>query len=81
MSSSSLLNSKQVAEWLNVSQRTVVYLAQAYIDAGGMDGGIPAIKVGRAWRFQRQDIETFLSRTTEATVSSAIPKTLSGLPR
>ena len=47
-----VLTLKQVAEWLQVSERTVLRM----ID----DGRIKAIKVGRQWRFRADDIEAYL---------------------
>lgn len=47
-------NAKQVAETLNLSRRTVTYLA-------GL-GDLPGFKVGRAWRFWRNEILEYLEQ-------------------
>jgi excisionase family DNA binding protein len=39
----------QVAEWLQLSEKTVYHLAQ--------QGVIPGFKVGGSWRFRRRDID------------------------
>jgi len=43
------LTVKQVAEYLNVNDRTIYKLAQ--------EGKIPCFKVAGTWRFWRKDIE------------------------
>jgi transposase-like protein len=50
------LASQEVARWLGVSTRTITYWAEQWRDSAGQEG-IPAFKLGRAWRFdpnQRQ---------------------------
>lgn len=48
-----LLTLKQVAEWLQVSDRTVLRM----ID----DGKLRGVKVGRQWRFDATEVENYLS--------------------
>jgi len=47
-----LLNVKQVAEFLQLKESTIYSWAQ--------DGKIPAIKIGRTWRFRRSDLDEWL---------------------
>ncbi len=54
MSSETLLNVKQVAEYLQLKESTIYSWAQ--------DGKIPAIKIGRTWRFRRSDLDSWLER-------------------
>jgi excisionase family DNA binding protein len=49
-----LMNVKEVAELLQVNVTTVYAWAQ--------DGRMPAIKLGRNWRFRRSDLEAWLTR-------------------
>jgi excisionase family DNA binding protein len=53
---------KQVALYLKVSQGKIYKLAQ--------DGVLPAIKVGRTWRFRRHLIEDFLNGSFSASIST-----------
>jgi excisionase family DNA binding protein len=53
-----LLDSKQVAEWLGVSERQVTKMATAR--------QIAAIKVGTVWRFRTEDIEAFIKQHRSA---------------
>lgn len=54
-----LLTPKTVQQLLNVDRSTVYRMAQ--------DGRLPAIKVGRQWRFPRAEIEKALSNHGAAT--------------
>lgn len=45
------LNSKEVAEMLDVSPDTVNELARKHV--------LPAFKLGRQWRFRKRDITSF----------------------
>ena len=49
-----ILNIKEVADFLRVPVSTVYKLAQ--------DGKVPAVKVGKHWRFLRRDLELLFSR-------------------
>ncbi len=48
------LTTEEVLEYLQVNQRTVYRLIKA--------GKIPAVRVGRQWRFRKRDIDTWLDR-------------------
>jgi excisionase family DNA binding protein len=54
MEQSVLLNVKQVAQYLQLKESTIYSWAQ--------DGKIPAIKIGRTWRFRRTDLDSWLER-------------------
>jgi excisionase family DNA binding protein len=54
MSQDALLNVKQVAEYLQLKESTIYSWAQ--------DGKVPAIKIGRTWRFRRSDLDMWLER-------------------
>mgnify|MGYP000898604502 FL=1 len=54
MSQDTLLNVKQVAEYLQLKESTIYSWAQ--------DGKVPAIKIGRTWRFRRSDLDMWLER-------------------
>jgi len=49
-----LMTVKQVADYLQLKESTIYAWAQ--------DGKIPAIKIGRTWRFRQADLDTWLSR-------------------
>jgi excisionase family DNA binding protein len=51
-----LLDTKQVAEWLNVKETTIRKWTHY--------GFIPHIKIGRCVRFQERDIEKWLQERT-----------------
>src|SRR5688572_10624626 len=65
------LTTEEVLEYLQVNLRTVYRLIKA--------GKIPAVRVGRQWRFRKRDIDTWLdtqrprggTRATPAPASSA----------
>ena len=50
----SFLTTSEVLEYLQVNQRTVYRLIKA--------GKIPAVRVGRQWRFRKRDIDAWLDR-------------------
>ena len=54
MTEEMLLNVKQVAQYLQLKESTIYSWAQ--------DGKIPAIKIGRTWRFRRADLDSWLER-------------------
>ncbi len=54
MSDNTLLNVKQVAQYLQLKESTIYSWAQ--------DGKIPAIKIGRTWRFRQADLDAWLER-------------------
>jgi len=49
-----IMTAREVAQYLRLDVTTIYRLAQA--------GGIPAVKVGRAWRFKRELIEEWFRR-------------------
>ncbi len=53
MNKATLLNVKQVAAHLQLKESTVYTWAQ--------EGKIPAIKIGRTWRFRRSDLDAWLA--------------------
>ena len=66
----SFLTTEEVLEYLQVNLRTVYRLIKA--------GKIPAIRVGRQWRFRKRDIDAWLdSQRTQsggnATATAAAP--------
>jgi excisionase family DNA binding protein len=53
------LSTEEVAHWLGISIRTVTALAAQWQESGGVQG-IPAFKIGRSWRFDRQKIQAYI---------------------
>ncbi len=51
------LTAKQVAKYLQVKPLTVYQWARKH--------KIPAIKIGRIWRFNKEDIDHFLKKDSE----------------
>lgn len=47
-----VLTIKQVAEYLQVAEKTIYTLTQ--------EGRLPAFKVGGQWRFKKEDIEKWI---------------------
>jgi excisionase family DNA binding protein len=74
----SFLTTQDVARWLGSSQRTVTDLVQRWHDTGGQEG-IPGFKVGRAWRFDAERLEAWVTEkqlpTTRPSVVHKIKKT------
>jgi PTS system nitrogen regulatory IIA component len=54
MSENNLMDIKQVAAYLQINEATAYSWAQK--------GKLPGIKLGRMWRFRREDIETWLDQ-------------------
>ncbi len=50
----SVLTIKQIAQYLNVTERTIYNLLQR--------GELPGFKVGMAWRFRKEDIDKWIQR-------------------
>lgn len=72
------LTTEEVLEYLQVNLRTVYRLIKA--------GKIPAVRVGRQWRFRKRDIDAWLesqrprtARATTASMRAATP--VAGRPR
>src|SRR5260221_4464051 len=53
MSEDSFLTTEEVLDYLQVNLRTVYRLIKA--------GRIPAVRVGRQWRFRKRDIDNWLT--------------------
>ncbi len=51
------LSTATVARWLGISPRTVCFWAEC--------GEIPAMKLGRQWRFREEEIRRWLDTTQE----------------
>jgi two-component system, cell cycle sensor histidine kinase and response regulator CckA len=70
------LTTEEVLEYLQVNLRTVYRLIKA--------GKIPAVRVGRQWRFRKRDIDAWLDSqrprgaTARATQPAALPKPAAG---
>lgn len=54
MDQAKLMTVKQVSEYLQLKGSTIYAWAQ--------DGKIPAIKIGRTWRFRQTDLDSWLGR-------------------
>jgi len=54
MSEEGLLTTEEVLEYLQVNLRTIYRLIKA--------GKLPAVRVGRLWRFRKKDIDAWLAR-------------------
>jgi excisionase family DNA binding protein len=75
------LTTEEVLEYLQVNLRTVYRLIKA--------GKIPAVRVGRQWRFRKRDIDAWLdsqrprgaSRATSLTPAPARPNPTAARPR
>lgn len=65
-------NSRDVAKWLDVTARTVCLWAER--------GKIPAVKVGRQWRFRPADLNVWLSRMTNASTTAGASREPVGAP-
>jgi excisionase family DNA binding protein len=76
----SFLTTEEVLEYLQVNLRTVYRLIKA--------GKIPAIRVGRQWRFRKRDIDAWLEsqrprggRAAPATAPARSAAAAAGRPR
>jgi excisionase family DNA binding protein len=56
-----LLSTAKVAQWLGISTRTVCLWAEC--------GEIPAVKVGRQWRFREDELRRWLDRAQDKILS------------
>ncbi|HEX6464816.1 MAG TPA: response regulator [Vicinamibacterales bacterium] len=81
MMDESFLTTEEVLEYLQVNLRTVYRLIKA--------GKIPAVRVGRQWRFRKRDIDAWLesqrprggTRSAAAGASRPVPTPAGGRPR
>ena len=73
----SFLTTEEVLEYLQVNLRTVYRLIKA--------GKIPAVRVGRQWRFRKRDIDAWLEsqrpRSGRAATSPRVSGPVAGRPR
>jgi excisionase family DNA binding protein len=56
------LTTEEVLAYLNVTPRTIYRLIRT--------GELPAIRIGRQWRFRRSDLDAFLDRQRAVSVSA-----------
>jgi excisionase family DNA binding protein len=69
----SFLTTEEVLEYLQVNLRTVYRLIKA--------GKIPAVRVGRQWRFRKRDIDAWLeSQRPRAARAAAAPRPAAAAP-
>jgi excisionase family DNA binding protein len=54
MTEESLMDIRQIAAYLQINEATAYNWAQ--------EGKLPGIKLGRVWRFRREDIEAWLDK-------------------
>src|SRR3954465_879162 len=66
------LTTEEVLDYLHVNLRTVYRLIKA--------GKIPAVRVGRQWRFRKRDIDTWLENQRPRTQRPAPPRTTTPPP-
>jgi excisionase family DNA binding protein len=57
MNEQTLMDIKQVAAYLKINEATAYTWAQS--------GKLPGIKIGRIWRFRREDIEAWLDENMQ----------------
>jgi len=63
MDSNAFLTTKQVREYLRVNLATIYRLTRA--------GKLPAVRVGRQWRFRKSDIDAWLERQQAGDAASS----------
>ena len=61
MADDSLLTTEEVLDYLNLNLKTVYRLVKA--------GKLPAVRVGRQWRFRKRDIASFKRQLRGATAA------------
>lgn len=52
-------STEEVAQLFGFSVRTITAWAAEWLESGGRQG-IPAFKMGRSWRFERQQIQAYV---------------------
>lgn len=57
-----LLSSKEVAQMLGISERTLFTMTK--------DGRIDCVRIGSAKRYSREQVDAFIARSTDSTHSS-----------
>lgn len=55
-----IMNVREVAEYLRISEAKVYRLAN--------QGGIPVVRIGKAWRFRKDILDEWIRQNTEASV-------------
>jgi len=65
MNENALMNVKQLAEYLQLKPGTVYAWAQK--------GKLPAIKVGRNWRFRKEEIDAWLDANSRGPTTHQLP--------
>jgi excisionase family DNA binding protein len=55
------LSTEEVADLFGFSVRTITAWAAEWHESGGVQG-LPAFKMGRSWRFDRQQIQAYIER-------------------
>jgi nitrogen PTS system EIIA component len=68
MNEDTLMGIKEVAAYLKINQATAYHWTQT--------GRLPGIKIGRIWRFRREDIDAWLDGNMRTTRS--VPGTTKG---
>ena len=63
---SEILTTQEVAQYLRLAEATIYKLAQA--------GEIPAVKVGRTWRFKKELIDEWFRKSAAITPGSEAEK-------
>ncbi len=64
INSEDILNIKEVSNFLKIPVSTVYKLAQ--------DGKVPAVKVGKHWRFLKRDLELLFTQKKGENLSSLV---------
>ena len=64
----SFLTTEEVLEYLNVNLRTVYRLIKA--------GSIPAVRVGRQWRFRKRDLDSWLESQRHTETKAPAPSAI-----
>ena len=70
MNDDHFLTTEEVLDYLQVNLRTIYRLIKA--------GRIPAVRVGRQWRFRKRDIDVWLESSRPARGSGDEPKAIGG---
>jgi len=55
-----IMNVREVAEYLRISKAKVYRLAN--------QGGIPVMRIGKAWRFRKDLLDQWIRQNTEASI-------------
>jgi len=55
------LSTEEVARLFGFSVRTITTWASEWQDSSGTQG-LPAFKMGRSWRFERAEIQTYIEK-------------------